>query len=56
LYLRIMVSMWLAEPASAAPRTVTIAGRMTLGIAVAVTLVLGVLPTWLLNLSDSLKL
>ena len=54
LYLRIMVSMWLAEPASVAPRTVTIAGRMTLGIAVAITLVLGVLPTWLLNLGDSL--
>ena len=54
LYLRIMVSMWLAEPASVAPRKVTIAGRMTLGIAVAITLVLGVLPTWLLNLGDSL--
>jgi NADH-quinone oxidoreductase subunit N len=54
LYLRVMVSMWLAEPVSDAPRTVTIAGRMTLGIAVAITLVLGVLPTWLLNLGDSL--
>jgi NADH-quinone oxidoreductase subunit N len=54
LYLRIMVSMWLAEPASVAPRTVTIAGRLTLGAAVAITLVLGVLPTWLLNLGDSL--
>ena len=54
LYLRVMVSMWLAEPASVAPRTVTIAGRLTLGAAVAITLVLGVLPTWLLNLGDSL--
>ena len=54
LYLRIMVSMWLAEPATVAPRTITIAGRLTLGIAVAVTLVLGVLPTWLLDLGDSL--
>ena len=49
-----MVSMWLAEPASVAPRTVTIAGRLTLGVAVAITLVLGVLPTWLLDLGDSL--
>jgi NADH-quinone oxidoreductase subunit N len=39
LYLRIMVSMWLADPVSDAPRTVTIAGRMTLGVAVAITLV-----------------
>jgi NADH:ubiquinone oxidoreductase subunit 2 (subunit N) len=54
LYLRIMVSMWLAEPVSDAPRTVTIAGRFTLGVAVAITLVLGVLPTWLLDLGDSL--
>ena len=49
-----MVSMWLAEPVSDVPRTVTIAGRLTLGVAVAITLVLGVLPTWLLNLGDSL--
>jgi len=54
LCLRITVSMWLAEPASVAPRTVTIAGRLTLGVAVAITLVLGVLPTWLLDLGDSL--
>jgi len=54
LYLRIMVSMWLAELTSVAPRTVTIAGRTTLGIAVAITLVFGVLPTWLLDLGDSL--
>ncbi len=54
LYLRIMVSMWLAEPVSVTPRTITIAGRLTLGVAVIITLVLGVLPTWLLDLGDSL--
>jgi NADH:ubiquinone oxidoreductase subunit 2 (subunit N) len=54
LCLYIMVSMWLAEPVSDVPRTVTIAGRITLGVAVAITLVLGVLPTWLLDLGDSL--
>ena len=53
LYLRIMVSMWLAEPSSAR-RTVSLAGRVTLAAAVAVTLVLGVVPTYLLRLSESL--
>jgi len=53
LYLRIMVSMWLAE-SSSARRTVSIAGRVTLAAAVAITLVLGVLPTYLLRLSESL--
>jgi NADH-quinone oxidoreductase subunit N len=54
LYLRIMVSMWLAEPSSNAPPSVTLVGRVTLAAAVAITLVLGVLPTYLLRLSDSL--
>ena len=54
LYLRIMVSMWLAEPASSDRRALSLANRVTLGLAVGVTLVLGVLPMWLLDLSDSL--
>jgi NADH-quinone oxidoreductase subunit N len=54
LYLRIMVSMWLAEPSSNAPPSVTLAGRVTLATAVAITLVLGVVPKYLLRLSDSL--
>jgi NADH-quinone oxidoreductase subunit N len=53
LYLRIMVSMWLAEPSSAR-RTVSLTGRVTLAAAVAITLVLGVVPTYLLRLSESL--
>jgi NADH-quinone oxidoreductase subunit N len=53
LYLRIMVSMWLAEP-SGARRTVSFAGRVTLAAAVAITLALGVVPTYLLRLSESL--
>jgi NADH-quinone oxidoreductase subunit N len=53
LYLRIMVSMWLAEPSSAR-RTVSLASRVTLAAAVAITLVLGVVPTYLLRLSESL--
>ena len=53
LYLRIMVSMWLAEPSSAR-RTVSFAGRVTLATAAAITLVFGVVPTYLLRLSESL--
>ena len=59
LYLRIMVSMWLSEPVSggvspAASPVLSLSSRVTLGCAVAITLVLGVLPTWLLDISDSL--
>ena len=53
LYLRIIVSMWLAE-SSSARRTVSLAGRVTLASAVAITLALGVVPTYLLRLSESL--
>jgi NADH-quinone oxidoreductase subunit N len=61
LYLRIMVSMWLSVPASGeatsalAPK-LSLPLRVTLVSAVAITLVLGVLPTWLLDVSDSLAL
>ena len=62
LYLRIMVSMWLSPASSAGDSSTTSArlispslpSRLTLGIAVVVTLVLGVLPTRLLDLSDTL--
>jgi len=59
LYLRIMVSMWLSEPVSggvspAASPVLSLSSRVTLGCAVAITLVLGFLPTWLLDISDSL--
>jgi len=53
LYLRIMVSMWLAEPSVETPAIqVGFAGRVSLGISVAVTLVLGVFPSILLDLED----
>ena len=54
LYLRVMVSMWLAESASVSPHRVSITGRLTLGTAVAVTLVLGVLPSGVLRLAETL--
>jgi NADH-quinone oxidoreductase subunit N len=59
LYLRIMVSMWLSEPTAGGtlpitPRVMSVSSRVTLGLAVTLTLVLGILPTWLLDVSDSL--
>ncbi|MGA0044557.1 MAG: NADH-quinone oxidoreductase subunit N, partial [Ilumatobacteraceae bacterium] len=60
LYLRIMVSMWLSEPRADAPVAsmpyeLSMSSRITLGLAVAITLVLGILPTWLLDVGDSLS-
>jgi NADH-quinone oxidoreductase subunit N len=54
LYLRVMVSMWLAEPASSAARPIGVAARAALLLTVVVTLVLGVFPSLILELSDSL--
>ncbi|MEY3977996.1 MAG: NADH-quinone oxidoreductase subunit NuoN [Actinomycetota bacterium] len=56
LYLRIMVSMWLAEPdSSASSATVlTLPMRVVLVASVVITLVLGILPSFVLNLGDSL--
>jgi NADH-quinone oxidoreductase subunit N len=53
LYLRIMVSMWLAEPSSdARPLQIGAAGRISLAATVAATLILGVFPSILLGLED----
>jgi NADH-quinone oxidoreductase subunit N len=55
LYLRIMVSMWLAEPDSSAPATtLSLPARVVLVVSVAVTLVVGVLPSVVLDFTDSL--
>jgi NADH-quinone oxidoreductase subunit N len=55
LYLRIMVSMWLAEPDSSAPATtLSLPARVVLVVSVAVTLTVGVLPSFVLDLADSL--
>jgi len=53
LYLRIMVSMWLSESSSARIPLRPVA-RLTMFVTVAITLVLGVLPTFVLRLSDTL--
>ena len=50
LYLRIMVSMWLAEAASPKPLSFGIASRFTMIATVAITLVLGVVPGVVLRL------
>ncbi|MFM7665356.1 MAG: NADH-quinone oxidoreductase subunit N [Actinomycetota bacterium] len=53
LYLRIMVSMWLSD--SSSPRiSLGLAARLTIFVTVAITVVLGVLPTFVLRLSDTL--
>jgi len=53
LYLRIMVSMWLSD--SPSPRiSLGLAARLTMLVTVAITLVLGVLPTVLLRTAESL--
>jgi len=51
LYLRIMVSMWLADSSSAKPLELSVASRLALLATVAITLVLGVVPGLVLRLS-----
>lgn len=54
LYLRVMISMWLAEPTSDEPHRMRLSARVALTMAIAVTLVLGVFPSVVLDLGDSL--
>ena len=55
LYLRIMVSMWLADPDSSTNAiALSLPARVVLVVSVAVTLVVGVLPSLVLNAGDSL--
>jgi NADH-quinone oxidoreductase subunit N len=49
-YLRIMVSMWLSEPPLTERRTIPAATGVAISITVAVTLVVGFVPSALLNL------
>lgn len=54
LYLRIMVSMWLEDPADDSPLEVPRIVGAVVGLAVAFTLLVGFLPGWLLNATESL--
>jgi NADH-quinone oxidoreductase subunit N len=56
LYLRIMVSMWLSEPASTERREVPTASGVAIAATVAVTLVVGFVPSALLRFSNLLNL
>jgi NADH-quinone oxidoreductase subunit N len=52
LYLRIMVSMWLSDPADDAPVVVSKSIGLAITLAVATTLVIGILPNLLLEISQ----
>ena len=54
VYLRIMVSMWLADPASTDVVVVPMPSRVAIGLAVVVTLGVGFLPSLILDLGANL--
>jgi NADH-quinone oxidoreductase subunit N len=54
LYLRIMVSMWLEDPADGAERPrVPFSAGVTIASAAAFTLVVGIVPGWLIDAADT---
>jgi NADH-quinone oxidoreductase subunit N len=54
LYLRIMVSAWMADPADdgETPVSVPLASGLAIGAAVAFTLFVGIFPEWLLEAAE----
>ena len=54
VYLRIMVSMWLSDAASSTSVKVPLFSTIAIAIAISVTLVIGVLPSLLLDLTSNL--
>jgi NADH-quinone oxidoreductase subunit N len=56
LYLRIMVSMWLAEPASGDSRALPPVTRVVVGLTALVSLVIGVSPSFVTQFSEGLAL
>ena len=54
LYLRIMVSMWLSEPASTEQREIPTASGIAIAVTVAITLVVGFVPSALLDFASQL--
>jgi len=55
LYLRIMVSMWLADSSSAKPLELSVASRLALLATVAITTMLGVLPSSILSVAVTVR-
>ncbi len=53
VYLRIMVRMWLADPEGDARATVSFSAGLAIASAVVFTLVVGVLPGWLIDAADT---
>ena len=54
IYLRIMVSMWLADPAADAPRVpVPFTAGVTILATVGFTLVVGIVPGWIIDAADN---
>ena len=54
LYLKIMVSMWLEDPADESRPVVPAPVAVVVTVAVVFTLVVGFLPGWLLNATSSI--
>jgi NADH-quinone oxidoreductase subunit N len=55
LYLRIMVSMWLSDPADDAPVSISKSAGLAITLAVATTLIIGILPNLLLGMTSYLN-
>ncbi|MEL6891628.1 MAG: NADH-quinone oxidoreductase subunit N [Actinomycetota bacterium] len=53
LYLRIMVSMWLHDADDESPVGIPLSAGLAIGAAAAFTLVVGVLPGWLIDAADT---
>ena len=53
VYLRIIVSMWLEEPDDDSRPSLAVGPAVVVAVAVTFTLVVGVLPGWLLNATES---
>ena len=54
LYLRIMVSMWLSEPAYTERREIPTTSSVAIAVTVAVTMAVGFVPTALLDFASQL--
>ena len=54
VYLRIMVSMWLSDGATTEKVSVPMLSRIAIGLAVAITLLIGFLPSLILDLTSNL--
>ena len=49
LYLRIMVSMWLSDPADDSPVVISKSAGLAITVGVTATLLIGVLPSWIIG-------